>query len=333
MDMSAKNFSRSRSKDSERKFGEAPLLGRVSRTPGSAAKSRGKRRRSMKRKTKVNVAVVAWTLLVSFVVLMLMLVFLFGYFRNKAQEAADAAMHNETAILAAAFSDQKTLEVPSIAEVEALSIVRAALANEDTQALTHHFILGKDTNPEQALATLAGIAENEGEITAFRWLGEKFVNGMVIGEVVTQRQAEDKYSNRLAQLVIGKDGKWRIDLDSYLRKGFPDWPEILSGESPISVVRIIFAADTYYNGIYSDETEWQAYILISPDANETLYGYARRDSPQDKALRKILLADEKIHRAAVEISTNSNAGRRQFEISGVLADNWVIGETRFDESF
>lgn len=44
-------------------------------------------------------------------------------------------------------------------------------------------------------------------------------------------------------------------------------------------------------------------------------------------------SEEKNHRATVEISTHPDAGRRQFEITGVLAENWVIGDARFDESY
>jgi len=295
---------------------------------------RGRRSKRLKQKTKINPRVVAWTLLISFVSLSALVVILVSHYRNQAEKAAEAAEFLKSANDGdTAFSEQKTVELPAIDEVGALAIVRAAFANEDPQALPRHFVLGGDTNPESALAALAGITGNEGEIKGYRWLGQKFVNGRAIGEVATQMGNGDKQTNRLAQLVIGADGKWRIDLDSYLRKSVPEWPEILSGKSQTSLIRIFIAPDTYYNGIYSDETKWQAYALVSPDAKDVLYGYAGRDSPQERALRKILSSEDKIHRATVEISAHPKAGQRQFEVSAVLAENWVIGETRYDESF
>ncbi len=85
--------------------------------------------------------------------------------------------------------------------------------------------------------------------------------------------------------------------------------------------------------IYSDDTQWQAYSLFSPDVEHILYGYAKRDSHQIRALSKVLGSDDMIHRVAVEISLHPDAGSWQFEVSGVLVENWVIGKVPFDESF
>ncbi len=91
--------------------------------------------------------------------------------------------------------------------------------------------------------------------------------------------------------------------------------------------------DNYYNGIFSDDTVWQAYALVSPDTDEILYAYAKRDTPQFLAMEKILESDEHLHRATLEITSLPDAGERQFQISRVLAENWVMGEKAFDESF
>ena len=287
----------------------------------------------MRRNTKANFAGLAWTLLASFVVLMLLAVFLVGYFRKKASEATESAAFGQFPGGSATSTGGKSVELPTIGEVEALSIVRAAFAQGNNQDPTRHFTSSDGASTGETHDALSRINALEGEITAYRWMGQKYVNGVVIGEVATQRETGGEYSRRLAQLVLGTDGKWRIDTDSYLRKCVPGWPEILSGESKTSIVRVFVAEDTYYNGIYSDDAEWRAYALVSPDTPEPVYGYARPGSPQEKALRKILAAEEEIHRASVEISVHPEAGRRQFEITGVLAENWVIGGTRFDESF
>lgn len=332
--MRDKNFSRRRIAESERKFGEAPILGRVSRTPGSAPDIHAKRRRRAKPKAKMNVAVMAWTMLISFGLLVALVVFLGGYFRKKAAQATrDSGYYGAAGDFGAPFSEQKTVELPALSEAEALGIVRTAFAENDPQAMPNHFVLGTDIAPEEALAALARITAEEGEIKVFRWLRQKFSNGRLIGEVATLRETETKtpLSDRIAQLVIGADGKWRIDLDSYLRRVVPDWPTIISRQSPTSVVRIYAQTDNYYNGIYSDETEWQAYMINSPEIDESLYCYARRGTSQEKALRKAL--QDTIRRLTVEISANPEAAPRQFEITGVLAEDWVLGEKRFDESF
>lgn len=332
--MTEKNFSRARSSDSDRKFGEAPILGRLSRSPVSAMKGGGRRRKRLKQKTKVSRAVVTWTLTISFVVLAALIVFLVGYFRNKAEEAIEAANLDEFARdFAIAFSEQKTVELPSLDKTEALAIVHAAFANRDPDAIVGYFVLGETTDPSEALSDLKEISKNEGEISDYQWLGQKFVNGQVIGQMLVEFGNGERRVDRLAELIMCADSKWRIDLDSYLRKSSPGWDAILSGKSETSVIRIFVAIDTYYNGIYSDDTQWQAFSLGSPDVEHNMYGYAKRDSPQIRALRKILGSGEKVHRATVEIRLHPDAGSRQFEISGVLAENWVLGKIPFDESF
>lgn len=288
----------------------------------------------MRRKSRVNLAAVLWTVVISFVVLTLMVVFLVAHFRKKSEAAAEAAAFDETAKgLSPSFSEQKTVALQDIGEVEALALVRAAFADSGPQALARHFILGKDMDPDHAMAALSEVAQNEGEITSFRWMGQNYSNGRIIGEVGTLMDAGGTRKNRLAQLVTSPDGKWRIDLDSYLRRSIPDWETILSGKSETSLVRVFIGTDSYYNGIYSDETKWRAYALVSPDVETILYGYVKRASPQDKALRRILDAEGESHRATIEIRWDNKAAPRQFEITGVPAENWVLGGARFDASF
>jgi hypothetical protein len=99
------------------------------------------------------------------------------------------------------------------------------------------------------------------------------------------------------------------------------------------MVRVFVAKDRFHDGIYSDKSVWRAYALSSPDLPEPLYAYTKRGSSQDLALTRIIDADERFRHATLSITKQPDSGPRQFEISRVIAENWIIGAKDFDESF
>lgn len=332
--MPERNFSRAHDDANARKFGEAPILGKVPRSPGSAVRgTNGKKIRSKRRK-KLSRYVLAWTCLLSFVTACVIVVVIVTYFRAKAAlPEGEEIGSGMTTDLELAFPDQNTPALPGIKGQDALRITKSALANRDPALVADHFALGEVSDPEEALHLLELIRKHEGEVTAMQWLGEKFYNGGQLGEVVVSMDNGVRPGNRLAQFIAGADGKWRIDLDSYLRKASPDWEKILSGKSATSLVRVFVSTDSHYNGIYADESAWKAYALASPDVANVLYGYAKRGSSQDKALARILSSEEPFHRATLRIAKNPDSQAKQFEISRVVSENWVIGESDFDGAF
>lgn len=325
--MPDKNFSRAGSGDSERKLGEAPNLGRVARTPLSAVP--GGRRRRTHRKRKSNAAR-KWTLVLSFVLILAMSAFFVRHFREKVAKAREA---DGPSILATAFQERKTLELPHLDRQEALAFVKAAFAGISVEAVDDYFVLSPADNPGNAIDALQHIRETEGTITEYEWLGQRFSNGSTIAEVITRMSGTDGNKSRVAQLVFGADRKWRVDLDSYLRKCVPEWTEILSGESDKCLVRVFVGRDTYYNGAYSDEEKWQSFTLASADDENFIYAYVKKGSAQERALRKIFESGADVNSATLMIAPVADARNRQFEITSVLAEGWVVGESRFDASF
>jgi hypothetical protein len=328
--MSEKKFSRIKGSTDERKFGEAPALGKVLRSPVSAVPRKGPRRVRGKRRKKLSKTVIAWTILLSLVALAAMLFPIVTFFRERAmiQGAAPSSANQEQAL-----ADAKRVKMPELDPAQAQDLVESALSNRDPDLVPTYFRLGDISDSEEALAALEAAVERDGPVSGKQWLGQRFSNGQTIGEVVVFMDNDGRQVNRLAQLTFDPSGSWRIDLDSYLRHTSPDWETIVSGKSDTSIVRVFLATDTYYNGIYSNESKWKAFALASPDVEEILYGYAERGSPQDRALTQILASEEKFHRATLQIKMHPGSGSRQFRVSRVVADNWVIGEQDFDELF
>ena len=331
--MSDQKFSKVSPDNSERKPGEAPLIGRVHRTPESGvARRRGVgQRRSRKQKT--HKVVTAWSILIA-AVAVVVLVFVIGYAlkTRSTRSSEESASNSQFTGLENSFSGSEKSELPTLGEEKALAIVASALANRDSLKFGDYFIPPKIGTTSEAMAELEALISTEGPIVNTKSLGSKYANNQVFEEVVVVREKDGKKTNRLAQLIPRSGDVWLIDFDSFMRASSSNWKYILDGEVPVAEVRVFLATDSYYNGIFSDDREWQAFAITSPDLPKILYGYAKRGSPQHKALTRILAADGKLHRATLEIKTLPDAGDRQYEISRVFAESWVVGEDAFDES-
>lgn len=328
--MSEKKFSRIDGATDERKFGEAPALGKVSRSPVSAVPPKRSRRVRSERRKKLSKTVIAWTILLSLIASIAMLFPIVTYLRERAAIQGNApfsAQEGQT------FTDPKRIKMPELDPLQAQQLVESALSNRDPDLVPTYFRLGEISDSENALIALVSASERDGIVNHTQWLGQRFSNGQTIGEVVVFTHKDGHQTNRLAQLTLGHDGSWRIDLDSYLRHSYPDWEKIVSGKSDTSVVRVYISFDTYFNGIYANESKWKAYALASPDVEEILYGYAEQGSPQDRALTRIIASEDAFHRATLEIKVEPGSRSRQFRISRVIADNWVIDEEDFDKLF
>ena len=319
---------------SARKIGEAPDLGRVLRSPQSGTSRKRGALTAAGRKRRRNRTIMAWSVVFAVVSIGFVMFFVISHFRSLAPAPETTARPApDVPDLDSIFSDESAQESETPGEEASLEFVKAALSNRDPGRINGFFKLPGDKTPDDAIRILAGIGDREGTVSKTHWLGTAFANGTFMNQVVVHMEKDGRSVNRLAQLVPQADGEWRIDFDSYIRATSADWESILSGKSPFSTVRVFVATDHYYNGIFSDDTVWQAYALVSPDTDEILYAYARRETPHFRAMGKILESDEPLYRATLEITTLPGSDKRQFQISRVIAENWVVGEKPFDESF
>lgn len=319
---------------SARKIGEAPDLGRVLRSPQSGTSLKRGALTAAGRKRRRNRTIMAWSMVLAVVSIGIVMFFVILHFRNLAP-APKRIVHLAPDVpdLDSIFSEDSGQKTKTPGEEASLEFVKAALSNHDPGRTTDFFKLPGDKTPDDAISILVGIGDREGTVSKTDWLGTAFANGSFMNQVVVHMEKDGRSVNRLAQLVPQADGEWRIDFDSFIRATSAEWESILSGKSPFSTVRVFVALDNYYNGVFSEDGVWQAYALVSPDTEEILYAYTKRDTPQFRAMGKILESDEPLHRATLEITTLPGSGKRQFQISRVFAENWVVGENPFDESF
>lgn len=228
-------------------------------------------------------------------------------------------------------------ESPS--EDDALALVREAIDNRDPRLVSSSMRLG-ETDPAEAIAFMEGLAAREGRIGRVAWLSSLDVGGMPVESLVVVREGESSRSERLAFLVPDDGGVWKMDFEAFARACRPSWKDFIAKRLEGSRVRVVVAADSYYNGPFRDDRTWECFALMAPElkellpeGKESLRGYCRRESPQAKALMRILEGDARMKRATLEIQRVPDAGPREFEITRVLSEDWVLPARPFDEQF
>ena len=222
-------------------------------------------------------------------------------------------------------------QFPAPTAEESLALVKQALAIRDPDKIAGYFRLD-DASPEAVVDFLQGLDAKEGEIDGLRWLSSIGTTEIALEGVLVKFKGQEALRSRLALLTHDSAGKWRIDFDALARTVNPSWADLLEKQAPVGVVRVFVRKDTYYNGLFDDQ-KWLCYGLGSPDLEEPLRAYCKIGSPQSTALDWMLSKGAKISRATLEIRRVEGAESRQFEISKVLAEDWVMGPSPFEDRF
>jgi hypothetical protein len=227
---------------------------------------------------------------------------------------------------------------PSPPEDEALAFVRRALVIREASKVARYFHPGS-ASPEAVLEFLRGMEKRDGKVTDMSWLSSMDANGLLIDGVLVNTVSGITARNRLALLTPDEQGNWKIDFEAFARTVKPSWKELLENSADEGLVRVIVAKDSYFNGPFNDETQWECYGMATPDNDSVLLGYCRKDSPQAAAMERIVSGDAdeaegpRLKRATLEVRRSDGGESRQFEITRVLAEDWVMGPKPFDEDF
>ena len=196
--------------------------------------------------------------------------------------------------------------------------------------------------PAAVIAFLTDMTARDGEVTGYQWLSSMDANGLLLDGVLVSMSKDGVPRNRLALLTPDEHGVWKIDFDAFARTVKPSWDELLGEDGGKGLVRVMIAKDSYYNGPFKDDGEWVSYGMASPDTEVILMGYCRKDSPQERAMERILTNREaeagtdarlKLNRVTLRVRRPEAAEMRQFEITRVLAEDWVLGDMPFDAAF
>lgn len=277
--------------------------------------------------------IVTWSLILSLTTLLVIGGFMMFWLRShkRPHPAADATRSEMDVRIVSKFV--------SPTEDVALDLVKRALANRDPAKVATFFRLGGAT-PAEVVEFLAETPARDGCFDHSVWLTSMDVDGLLLEGVLTVYSGKDEPTARLAFLTPDDAGVWKMDFDAFARTSRPPWKDLLEGRADVAQVRVFVVKDTYFNGPFKDESRWICFGIGSPEASallpdgqDLLCGYCRVDSPQAKAMERIFSDDEKIHRVTLEIRRTAGAESRQFEITRVMAEDWVLSATAFDAKF
>lgn len=248
--------------------------------------------------------------------------------------------------------EEKTAHIPTttqfkkafISRMEPLSrkdsvtMVGQALLLRDVGKVGDYFRTGS-ANPASVISFLEGMAKSDGPVKNLEWFSSLNHNGLLIEAVSIRTVNGNTPKERLALMTPDTEGNWKIDFDAFARTVRPSWDLLINPNSSGGLVRVSIKDDNYYNRAFSDDTTWTCYQGVSADTDMQLYCYCKRNSPQHKALKQILAnnrtenGDSSLARVVLELRRVENCDARQFEVSNVVAEDWIVSSVQFDDHF
>ena len=212
---------------------------------------------------------------------------------------------------------------PSPSSDESMMLVKKALANRDPSKVDQLFRTGAAT-PREIVDYCANASTRDGELGECLWLSSVDADGLLLEGVVVTYQLKEKITQRLALLTPDSQGHWKLDFDAFARTVKPSWNDLLEKGAEHGLVRVMIAPDVYFNGPFSDESKWVCYAMNSPETEVLLRGYCAVGTSQADDLAKVFADGRGLSRVFVEIRRIPKGEKHQFEITRLLAHDWVL---------
>lgn len=225
--------------------------------------------------------------------------------------------------------------VPLLAAGDALDMVSAMLDAETPETLEPLLHPGR-ISPTAALVKLRSIGEEGGGFRSPTWLGGHDAICKPVSFVMVPKEFG---SSVLVTFTVDAEHDWKIDFDATVGHCDPAFSEWIAGNAGQGLVRASGKEDNYFNGPFRDDEIWACFALSHPEGDASLYGYCRRDGPQFEALtailrRNLLAATEReklagkaeSFRTTLRLRSVEGGVSRQYRITEVVADDWVIGD-------
>lgn len=114
-----------------------------------------------------------------------------------------------------------------------------------------------------------------------------------------------------------------VDFKSYVRQCSDPWSEVLDGTvAKAGEMRVFLKQASYYNHEFADESQWLCLIATSPELENPIYLYARRDNPDLLLFLKNPPKNPQRYTIALE-NPGQGHRNRQWQLTRVLATGWV----------
>ena len=158
---------------------------------------------------------------------------------------------------------------------------------------------------------------------------EKMAGLQKMPQVMTEDQVCARFtvkmtdgSKRLLFVPFDESGGG-VDFKSYARHGSDPWSAVLDGTvAKASEMRVFLKRGNYYNHEFADESQWLCLIATSPELENPIYLYARRDNPDLLLFLKNPPKKPLRYTIALE-NLGQGHCNRQWQLTQVLATGWV----------
>ena len=306
---------------SKRKDGDAPNIGQVARVRDVEFPVDGQhiRKRSRGSNATSKKTVLTWSVWLGLGTIALITLAVYLWLNPYlSRVTADTSAPPPTAIKVRVES-----KFPSPSRDQAVDLVTRAMTEIDPVKVESRFRLGTASLTE-VVDFLKGMEARDGAIERYDWLSSMDSGGLLLEGVLVGFKGKEKPVERLAFLTPDAAGNWKLDFGAFARTVSPSWSEILNENTNQATVRVFMGRDSYYNGPFSDEKEWICYGMASPDMELLLRGYCKVGSPQAEDLNKLFSDERRVNRGTLEIRRLKGGEERQFEITRMIAEDWVI---------
>jgi hypothetical protein len=334
--MKTKNIHRDIGSRHARVAGDSRGLGRVLRMRDrymSTDRSRKSRGDPAEEPANRSTMIVVWSVMLSLATLAVVGGFMMLWMRShKNVKSGPTALHSEADV-------RIVSRFVSPGEDFALDLVKQALVNRDPAKVETFFRLG-GASPAEVMEFIEGSVARDGRLESCEWLSSMDVEGLLLEGVLVTYAGKGQPVERLAFLTPDDRGVWKVDYDAFARSSRPSWKDFLERREDHAQVRVVVARDYYFNTVFQNDSQWACFAIISPEAEELypgdpylLFGYCKLGSSQAAAMERLLADGLQSCRATLEIGRTTGANVRQFEITRVLAQDWVLAARPFDEKF
>ncbi len=306
-----------------RQNGDSAGIGKVARVRGSlpTQEKQRSRRRSERDGTVSPKKVLLWSVLLGSlsagVIAVTLLIWLAP---NISTNVEDDGLSQQSS-----FEDTARIisKFPSPSGDESMALVKRVIENRDP-AQVDALMWKASHSPEEVVDYFAGREQRDGPIQSVRWLSSMDSGTLLMDGVMVASDNKGKRSERLAILTPDSEGHWKMDFDAFARTVSPSWTELLEKGAEKAQVRVMVIPDLYYNASFADENQWECFALTTPDLDEALHGYCRKNSDTAAAMRSLFTAENNSGRATLEIRRVAGGELRQFEITKVIAKDWLV---------
>jgi hypothetical protein len=129
-------------------------------------------------------------------------------------------------------------------------------------------------------------------------------------------------SKRLLCVPFDESGAG-VDFKSYARHCSAPWSAVLAGTAPkADEMRVFLQQGSYYNYAFADEREWLCLLATSPELENPIHLYARKDNPDLLLFLQNPPQQPQRYTIALE-NTGQGHLNRQWQLTRVITTGWV----------